>query len=301
MHTLSPVSLAACALLGLFSDSAAIAAELIGPRLYGGMKWRMIGPFRGGRTVGATGVPGQPNVFYIGVNNGGVWKTTDYGHTWTPIFDDQPTGSIGALAIAPSKPEVIYVGCGEGLQRPDLSVGDGTYKSTDGGKTWKRLGLHDGQQIPAILVDPRNPDQVLLPSWDIPTGPTRNAASFEAPTAANPGRKCCTRTRTPGPWPWSSIPPMRRTIYAAMWAARQGPWENGAWQGSGSGLYKSTDGGTTWRQLTKGLPTAEEGLGRIGIGIAPSDRNRLYALVDARQDGGVYRSEDAGESWKHME
>src|SRR5215469_11800029 len=131
-------------------------AQAFDPKLYAGLQWRMIGPFRGGRTVGAAGIPDQPNVFYIGVNNGGVWKTDDYGHTWTPLFDDQPTGSIGSLAIAPSDPKIIYVGSGEGLQRPDLSVGDGMYKSTDGGKTWHHLGLREGQQIPAILVDPRD-------------------------------------------------------------------------------------------------------------------------------------------------
>ena len=121
--------------------------------LYSPLKWRCIGPFRGGRTVGATGVAGQPNLFYIGVNNGGVWKTTDAGRVWTPIFDDQPTGSIGALAVAPSNPKVIYVGSGEGLQRPDLSTGDGVYKSIDGGKTWTNTGLRDGQQISAVIVD----------------------------------------------------------------------------------------------------------------------------------------------------
>src|SRR5262249_15114606 len=141
MRALSPLLLALCGVLALSQAASSNAAEPIGPRLYGEMRWRMIGPFRGGRTVGATGVPGQPNVFYIGVNNGGVWKTSDYGRTWKPIFDNQPTGSIGTLAVAPSKPDVIYVGSGEGLQRPDLSVGDGVYKSTDGGKTWKHLGL----------------------------------------------------------------------------------------------------------------------------------------------------------------
>src|SRR5262245_40398044 len=123
------------------------AAQQYNPYLYQSLRWRCIGPFRAGRTVGAAGVPGQPNVFYIGVNNGGVWKTTDYGHTWQPIFDDQPTGSIGDLAVAPSDPKVIYVGSGEGLQRPDLSTGDGIYKTTDGGKTWRNVGLRDAQQI----------------------------------------------------------------------------------------------------------------------------------------------------------
>src|SRR4029077_4145423 len=136
-----------------------------------GLKWRMIGPFRGGRTVGATGVPGQPNVFYIGVNNGGVWKNTDSGRTWQPIFDDQPTGSIGALSIAPSNPEIIYVGSGEGLRRPDLSTGDGIYKSTDGGRTWQHLGLRDGQQIATILVDPHDPNRVLVAVLGHPYGP----------------------------------------------------------------------------------------------------------------------------------
>src|SRR3954447_25602698 len=140
------------------ASALASAAPPVSPAAYAGLKWRCIGPFRGGRTVGAVGVPGQPNVFYIGVNNGGVWKSTDYGHTWVPIFDDQPTGSIGALAVSPSNPDVIYVGSGEGLQRPDLSTGNGMYRSGDGGKTWKHLGLADAQQIGAVLVDPQNPD-----------------------------------------------------------------------------------------------------------------------------------------------
>src|ERR1035437_9349827 len=139
-----------------------LSAQTFTPANYAGLRWRAIGPFRGGRTVGAAGIPTQPNVFYIGVNNGGVWKTDDFGRTWKPIFDDQPTGSIGAVAVAPSDPNTIYVGSGEGLQRPDLSTGDGMYKSTDGGKTWRHLGLRDAQQIPAILVDPRNPNRLFV-------------------------------------------------------------------------------------------------------------------------------------------
>src|SRR5918996_37335 len=161
-----------CALLCLLSlFNNATHAQRTNGDLFQGMKWRMIGPFRAGRTVGATGVPGQPNVFYIGVNNGGVWKTTDYGHTWQPIFDDQPTGSIGALAVAPSSPETIYLGSGEGLQRPDLSTGDGIYKSTDGGKTWRHLGLRTAQQIGAILIDPRDPNLVYVAALGHPYGP----------------------------------------------------------------------------------------------------------------------------------
>jgi photosystem II stability/assembly factor-like uncharacterized protein len=300
MRECSRVLLAICGFLALAEEFSATAAEPIGLSLYSGMQWRMIGPFRGGRTVGATGVPGQPNLFYIGVNNGGVWKTTDYGRTWTPIFDDQPTGSIGALAVAPSKPEVIYVGSGEGLQRPDLSVGDGVYKSTDGGKTWQHMGLRDGQQIPVILVDPRDPDRVFVAVLGHPYGANPERGVFRSTDGGKSWEKVLYKDENTGAVALAFDPSDARTIYAALWSSRQGPWENGAWQGPGSGLYKSTDGGTTWRPLTKGLPTAEQGLGRIGIGVAPSDGRRLYALVDAGQEGGLYRSEDAGESWKHI-
>jgi photosystem II stability/assembly factor-like uncharacterized protein len=277
-----------------------VAAQPFSPRLYDSMRWRMIGPFRGGRTVGATGVPGQPNVFYIGVNNGGVWKTTDYGQVWTPIFDDQPTGSIGALAVAPSNPNVLYVGSGEGLQRPDLSTGDGIYKSTDGGKTWQHLGLRDGQQIPAILVDPRDANRVFVAVLGHPYGANTERGVFRSTDGGTSWQKVLYKDENTGAVALAFDPSNPQIIYAVLWASRQGPWENGAWQGPGSGLYKSTDGGTTWRQLTKGLPTVEEGLGRIGISVAPSDPNRLYALVDARPLGGVYRSEDAGESWQRI-
>ena len=262
------------------------------------MKWRMIGPFRGGRTVGATGVPGRPNVFYIGVNNGGVWKTTDYGHTWQPIFDDQPTGSIGALAVAPSNPEIIYVGSGEGLQRPDLSTGDGIYKSTDGGKTWRHLGLRDAQQIGAILIDPKDPNLVYVAALGHPYGPNEERGVFRSTDGGESWQKVLYKDIDTGAIALAFDPSNSKVIFADLWSARQGPWENGAWQGPGSGLYKTTDGGNTWKQLTKGLPTFEQGLGRIGIAVAPSDPNRVYATVDAGQAGGIYRSDDAGESWE---
>src|SRR5262245_5504005 len=153
-------------------------AQQYSQNLYQALRWRCIGPFRAGRTVGATGVPGQPNVFYIGVNNGGVWKTTDYGHTWRPIFDDQPTGSIGDLAVAPSDPNVIYVGSGEGLQRPDLSTGDGIYKSTDGGKTWRNVGLRDAQQIGSVIVDPKDPNRVFVAALGHPYGPNEERGVY---------------------------------------------------------------------------------------------------------------------------
>jgi photosystem II stability/assembly factor-like uncharacterized protein len=276
------------------------AAEPFHPDLYASMRWRMIGPFRGGRTVGATGVPGRPNVFYIGVNNGGVWQTTDAGRTWKPIFDDQPTGSIGTVAVAPSNPDILYVGSGEGLQRPDLSTGDGVYKSTDGGKTWKNVGLRDGQQIPAILIDPKNPDRVFVAVLGHPYGPNAERGAYRTTDGGKTWEKVLGKDENTGAVALAFDPTDAKTIYAALWESRQGPWENGSWQGPGSGLYKSVDGGTKWTQLTKGLPTAEQRLGRIGITVAPSEPKRLYAMVDAPQLGGVYRSDDAGESWQRV-
>jgi photosystem II stability/assembly factor-like uncharacterized protein len=282
---------------GIYADEG---KPTLGPRLYESLRWRMIGPFRGGRTVGATGVPGQPNVFFIGVNNGGVWRTTDYGHVWTPIFDDQPTGSIGALAVAPSNANTIYVGSGEGLHRPDLSTGDGLYKSSDGGRTWKNMGLRDGQQIAAILVDPHNPDRVFVAVLGHPYGPNTERGVVRSTDGGKTWEKVLYKDENTGAVALAFDPTNAQTIYAVLWAARQGPWENGEWQGPTSGLFKSTDGGTSWKQLTKGLPTAAQKLGRIGIGIAPSDPNRIYALVDAPQAGGVYRSDDAGQSWRRI-
>src|SRR5215211_483412 len=170
--------LLACAFV--LSTARALVSQAVSPGLYSALEWRMIGPHRGGRTVGATGVPGQPSVFYIGVNNGGVWKTTDYGRVWTPIFDDQPTGSIGDIAVAPSNPNVIYVGSGEGLQRPDLSTGDGMYKSTDGGKIWIHLGLRDGQQIASIAVDPKDENRLFVAVLGHPYGPNEERGIYRS-------------------------------------------------------------------------------------------------------------------------
>jgi photosystem II stability/assembly factor-like uncharacterized protein len=296
---LRPIACAAYCLL-LTVAPASQADEPLGPKYYSGLRWRMIGPFRGGRTVGATGVPGRPNLFYVGVNNGGVWKTTDAGRTWTPIFDDQPTGSIGALAVSPSNPEVIYVGSGEGLQRPDLSTGDGVYKSSDGGKTWKNMGLRDGQQISAIIIDPKDPDRVFVAVLGHPYGPNAERGIFRTTDGGKSWEKVLYKDENTGGVALEFDPSDSRIVYGVLWEARQGPWENGAWQGKNSGLFKSTDGGSTWKPLTKGLPSAEQRLGRIGIGICRSDPNCLYAMVDAAQLGGVYRSDDAGESWRRI-
>ncbi len=283
----------------IVSGLVPLAAQEFTPDLYAGLRWRMIGPFRAGRTVAAAGIPSQPNVFYVAVNNGGVWKTDDAGRTWQPIFDDQPTGSIGALAIAPSNPDVIYVGSGEGLHRPDLSVGDGMYKSTDGGKAWRHLGLRDGQQIPAILVDPRDPNRVFAAVLGHPYGANAERGVYRSTDGGATWQKVLYKDENTGAVDLAFDPTNPRIVYAVLWAAREGPWENAAWTGTTSGLFKSTDGGDTWRQLTGGLPTPAEGLGRIGIAIAPSDPRRMYALVEARPSA-LYRSDDAGSSWQRV-
>jgi photosystem II stability/assembly factor-like uncharacterized protein len=276
-------------------------AQQYNRNLYQSLRWRCIGPVRAGRTVGAAGVPAQPNVFYIGVNNGGVWKTTDYGLTWRPIFDDQPTGSIGDLAVAPSDPSIIYVGSGEGVQRPDLSTGDGIYKSTDGGKTWRNVGLRDAQQIGSVVIDPKDPNRVFVTALGHPYGPNEERGVYRTLDGGATWLRVLYKDKNTGAIQVALDPTNSRIVYADLWAGRQGPWENGAWQGPESGLFKSTDGGDTWKKLTNGLPTFEQGLGRIGFDISRSNPNTLYATVDANpQQGGVYRSDDSGESWRKI-
>src|SRR5580698_10942041 len=216
------------------------------------MKYRLVGPFRAGRTVAVDGIPAQPNVFFMAATNGGVWKTTDFGHTWNPIFDGQPTGSIGSIAVAPSDPNIIYVGSGEGLQRPDLSVGDGIYKSTEAGKTWTHLGLRNGQQIPQIVIDPRNPNRLFVAVLGHPYGPNEERGIFRSTDGGQTFEKVLYKDENTGGNDVELDPSNPNIIYACLWEARQGPWENGAWGGTGGGIFKSTDGGDHWTQLTKG-------------------------------------------------
>ena len=280
-------------LLTLAFEQMPLNAQQYDSDLFNEMRWRMIGPFRGGRTKAAAGVPEQPNVFYIGVVNGGVWKSTDYGHVWKPIFDDQPTGSIGAIAVAPSDPNIIYVGSGEGLQRPDLSTGDGIYKSTDAGETWTHLGLRDGQQIPQIIVDPNDPNRLFVAVLGHPYGPNEERGIFRSTDGGRSFEKVLYRDENTGGVDVVFDPSNSQTIYAVMWEAREGPWENGVFRGPGSGMFKSTDGGDSWRPLTQGLPNFEDdGLSRIGMTVAPSLPSRLFATVESRRNGGLYRSDD---------
>jgi photosystem II stability/assembly factor-like uncharacterized protein len=270
--------------------------------LYGMLKWRMVGPFRGGRTVAAAGVPGQPNVFYMGVNNGGVWKTNDYGRTWVPIFDNESSGSIGAIAVAPSDSNIIYVGSGEGLQRPDLSVGNGIYKSIDAGKTWIHLGLRDGQQIPKIAVDPKNPNRIFVAVLGHPYGPNEERGIYRSTDGGKSFEKVLYTNENVGGDDVDIDPSNPNIVYATMWEGRQGPWENGAWSGTHGGIYKSTDGGNTWKKIMKGLP---ENLVQAHVAVAPSSPNTLYVVFSTTQPNaygtgtgmGLYRSDDGGENW----
>jgi hypothetical protein len=215
-------------LLVLLSLALPLAAQPHDPSLFAEMRWRSIGPFRGGRTVAAVGIPSQPNVFYIGVNNGGVWKTTDAGRTWVPIFDDQPTGSIGAIAIAPSDANVIYVGSGEGLPRPDLSTGDGIYKSVDAGQTWTHLGLRDAQQIPKIAVDPRNPDRLFVAALGHPYGPNEERGIFRSTDGGRTFQRVLYVDENTGGKDVDIDPSNGDIVFATLWEQRQGPWENAA-------------------------------------------------------------------------
>ena len=275
-----------------------VNAQVIDPALLQGLKYRNIGPHRAGRTVGVSGVASQPNVFYIGVNNGGVWKTNDYGHTWKPIFDSENTSSVGDVAVAPSNPNVVYVGSGEGIQRPDLSIGNGLYKSTDAGATWKNMGLFDAQQIGGISIDPYNENRIFVAALGHPYGPNKERGVYRSLDGGKTLQQVLYIDENTGAVQVGIDPNNTNIVFATLWSARQGPWENGAWNGEASGLYKSMDGGNTWEKMTKGLPTTkQDGLGRIGFTIAPSNSKRMYATVDAEKNGGIYRSDDGGESW----
>jgi photosystem II stability/assembly factor-like uncharacterized protein len=290
--------------LAAFSLLPAVAAAQEGAGLaLPDMHWRMIGPFRGGRTRAATGVPSQPNVFYIGQVDGGVWKSNDYGRTWNPIFDGQQTQSIGAIAVAPSNPNIVYVASGEGLHRPDLSVGDGIYKSTDAGKTWEHLGLRAGEQIPALAVDPRDPNKLFASVLGHPYGPNEERGIYRSTDGGATWTKVLYKDAETGGSQVEIDPGNPDVVYATMWQETLGPWEDAnTYDGSKGGLFKSTDGGTTWKQLTKGLP---EDVVHIQVAIASSDPKRLYATIATKRQSGyatgaglaVYRSDDAGENW----
>ncbi len=270
------------------------------------LQWRLVGPFRGGRTRAVTGIPGSPETFLVGAVNGGVWRTDDFGRSWVPLFDAQPTQSIGAIAVAPSNPTIIYVASGEGLQRPDLSVGNGIYRSADAGRTWAHLALDDAQQIPDLAVDPRDPNRLYAAVMGHPFGPSAQRGIYRSADGGVHWVQVLFRDENTGGSGIKIDPQDPNVLYASLWNVRSGPWEdNNVFNGSGGGLFKSVDGGEHWRALKQGLP---EDLSQIEIAIAPSKPGRLYATVATTQSGeyssaaglGVYRSDDAGETWRRI-
>jgi photosystem II stability/assembly factor-like uncharacterized protein len=295
----------ALAMLSSTPGAPMSGAQQYPPSAFQEMRWRVIGPTRGGRTRAACGVPGQPNVFYMGQVNGGVWKTDDFGRTWNPIFDSQDTQAIGAIAIAPSDPNIIYVSSGEGLARPDLAVGNGIYKSTDAGKTWTHLGLRNGQGIPALAVDPRDPNRVFAAVLGHPYGANEERGIFLSVDGGQNWQKILYKNDSIGGSDVEIDPSNPDIVYGSMWELRLGPWEDGnEYQGAGGGLFKSVDGGKTWLPLTNGLP---KGVIQIQVAIAPSQPSRVYAAVASEREGnapgndvGIYRSDDRGENWQRI-
>ena len=292
--------LLACIFAAPIAAVAAASDGSIEPSYLTALHWRLIGPFRGGRALAVTGVPGEPNHFYFGAVDGGVWESLDAGRTWHPIFDDQDVGSIGSIAVAPSAPRTIYVGTGEADMRSDIAYGDGMYKSTDGGTSWTHIGLTDTKQIGAIVVDPHNANVVYVAALGHPYGPNAERGVFKTTDGGRTWRKILYKDPDTGATAIAMAPDDPNVIYAALWQTRRPPWNvYPPSNGPGSGLFKSTDAGATWRQLTGGLPAH---VGRIGLSISPAAPHRIYANVNSGPGlGGLYRSDDAGATWTHTD
>ncbi len=269
----------------------------VNPGLAEGMKWRQIGPFRGGRVLAVAGVPGDPNTYYFGSVAGGIFKSTNGGLSWTPMFDHESISSIGAIAVADADPNTLYAGSGEACLRGNISYGDGVYKSTDAGQTWKNVGLKDTRHIGAVIIDPRNSDIVLVAALGHAWGPNEERGVFRTADGGKTWQKVLYRGQNTGAIDVVFDPRNSSVVYASLWQVRRQPWYFNS-GGPGSGLYKSVDGGLTWKQLQgNGLP--EGNLGRIGIAVSGADSNRVYALIEAKE-GGLYRSNDAGNSWTRV-
>jgi photosystem II stability/assembly factor-like uncharacterized protein len=284
-----------CSLL-MIANAAPVVAQ-VNPDLFGGMKWRQIGPFRGGRVVAVSGVPGDPATWYFGAVAGGVWKSSNAGYTWQPMFDEQKIASIGAIAVASSAHNIIYVGTGEACPRGDITYGDGVYKSLDAGKTWQHIGLTDSRHIGAIAVNPQNPDIVLVAALGHAFGPNDERGIFRSNDGGKTWQRVLFRDRDSGGIDVVFDPKNPNTLFASLWQMRRQPWGFSS-GGPGSGLYRSTDGGLKWTQITgHGLP--EGPLGRIGVSVSGADSQRVYAAIEAKE-GGIFRSDDGGENWTRI-
>jgi photosystem II stability/assembly factor-like uncharacterized protein len=273
------------------------SVESANESLFKALHWRGVGPYRGGRAIAVAGVAGEPGVFYFGAVAGGVWKTTDSGATWTPIFDSQPTSSIGVIAVAPSDHNTIYVASGEGALRGDITYGDGIYKSTDAGKTWANIGLKESRQIGALIVDPTNPNIVLVAAIGHAFGPNSERGVFRTIDGGKTWNKVLYKDEQTGAIDVTFDPHDPRIVYVAMWQVRRQPWSFSS-GGPSSGLYRSSDEGATWTELKgNGLPDGV--LGRIDISVSGADSKRIYAMIEAKE-AGLYRSDDAGQHWTRV-
>jgi photosystem II stability/assembly factor-like uncharacterized protein len=292
-----------CFLVFLFSGSASFApvlgAQDVSEDLYSALKWRMIGPFRAGKVNAVAGVPGNSSTYYFGADGGGIWKTTDVGNVWKPIFDQEPIASIGAMALAPSNPNIIYVGTGVNGVYSDIAYGNGIYKSTDAGETWQHLGLDDTRHIARILIDPRNPEILLVAALGHSFGPNEDRGVFRSTDGGKSWKKVLYKDNVTGAVDLCFEPGNPRVVYATLWQGIRKPGQKGTSYGPGSGLYRSVDAGVTWTQITgHGLPTVE--WGRSGVAVAAGMHGRrVYLIVEAKEKaGGLYRSDDAGATWQ---
>ena len=303
------------------SARAAAVTGPVPPEYFSGLQWRMLGPFRGGRTDAVSGVPGRPNEFYSGSVNGGVWKTIDGGRVWQPVFDDHGIASIGALAVAPSAPDTVYVGSGESTLRDSTGFGNGVYKSVDAGKTWTHLGLADTHHIGKIAIHPADPDIVFVAALGHLYADSAERGVFRSTDGGKTWRKVLDKGPSVGAVEVTIDPANPKVVFAGLWNTRRPPWFTYApTNGPGGGIYKSTDGGDTWKPVTRGLPA--EGIGRTGIAVASSQPSRVYAVVDCLvpepgaaaepprpggfgrdttpRQGGFFRSDDGGETWTRL-
>ncbi len=284
-------------LLILFSSFVALQAEKYNETFFNNFEWRNIGPNRGGRSLSSMGSPGRPNEYYFGATGGGLWKTTDGGNTWFPVTDGKITSSsIGAVAVAETNPDIVYIGGGETQLRGSITQGDGVYRSTDGGETWRHVGLRETQAIARIRIHPTDPDIVYVAALGHPYGDNEQRGIFRSKDGGNSWEKILYKSPKAGGVDISIDRTNPKVIYASLWQVYRRAWK--MWGGGPfSGIYKSTDGGDTWTELTKNPGMPEGPIGKIGMTVSPADANRVWAIVEA-PEGGVFRSDDGGKSWE---